>query len=159
MAHSYLSTTATGSTTIFTVDFPFLQRSHVKVYSDGVEIDASTLTWLSDGQVQLPGASGSVYTGKVILRQRVTPDDGPYSVFQAGAFDHGALNKVLDQMVYLAVERADATKVPYKVAHLPSASASGAGALRYCTNETGGAVMVFSDGTNWRRVTDRAVAS
>jgi len=29
----------------------------------------------------------------------------------------------------------------------------------YCTNESGGAVPVFSDGSQWRRVTDRAVAS
>lgn len=34
-----------------------------------------------------------------------------------------------------------------------------AGRMFYCTNETGGAVPVFCDGTNWRRVTDRAVAS
>jgi hypothetical protein len=32
-------------------------------------------------------------------------------------------------------------------------------AMKLCTDETGGAVMVFSDGTDWRRVTDRAVAS
>lgn len=31
--------------------------------------------------------------------------------------------------------------------------------LAYCSNETGGAVPVFFDGTNWRRVTDRAIAS
>jgi len=35
----------------------------------------------------------------------------------------------------------------------------GAGALLYVTDEAGGAVMAFSDGTNWRRVTDRAVVS
>lgn len=29
----------------------------------------------------------------------------------------------------------------------------------YVSNETGGAVPAFSDGTNWRRVTDRAVVS
>lgn len=29
----------------------------------------------------------------------------------------------------------------------------------YVTNETGGAVPAFFDGTNWRRVTDRAVIS
>jgi len=34
-----------------------------------------------------------------------------------------------------------------------------AGAMVYCTNETGGAVPVFYDGANWRRVTDRAIAS
>lgn len=33
------------------------------------------------------------------------------------------------------------------------------GALVYCTNETGGATIAFSDGTNWRRVQDRAVVS
>jgi hypothetical protein len=29
----------------------------------------------------------------------------------------------------------------------------------YVTDEAGGAVPAFSDGTNWRRVTDRAVVS
>ncbi len=33
------------------------------------------------------------------------------------------------------------------------------GAMVYVTDETGGAIPCFSDGTNWRRVSDRAVAS
>ncbi len=45
----------------------------------------------------------------------------------------------------------------YTVATLPSASGSGAGAMIYVSDETGGAVMAFSDGTDWRRFTDRAV--
>lgn len=45
----------------------------------------------------------------------------------------------------------------YTVADLPTNV--GAGAMAYCTDETGGAVPVFYDGSNWRRVTDRAVAS
>ena len=45
----------------------------------------------------------------------------------------------------------------YTVATLPGTPA--AGAIAYCSNETGGAVQVFGDGTNWRRVTDRAVAT
>ena len=40
---------------------------------------------------------------------------------------------------------------------LPSASV--AGAMIYVTNEAGGAVPAFADGTNWRRVTDRAIVS
>jgi hypothetical protein len=40
---------------------------------------------------------------------------------------------------------------------LPSASV--VGAMIYVTNETGGAVPAFSDGTNWRRVTDRAIVT
>lgn len=46
----------------------------------------------------------------------------------------------------------------YSVASVPSA-ASYSGAMIYVTNETGGAIPAFSDGTNWRRVTDRAVIS
>lgn len=34
-----------------------------------------------------------------------------------------------------------------------------AGREYYCSNESGGAVPVFGDGTNWRRVTDRAIIS
>ncbi len=45
----------------------------------------------------------------------------------------------------------------YSKAALPSAAI--AGTLIYVTDEAGGAVPAFADGTNWRRVTDRAVVS
>jgi hypothetical protein len=45
----------------------------------------------------------------------------------------------------------------YSVASLPPAFPEGQ--MVYVSNETGGAVMAFSDGTNWRRVTDRAVVT
>lgn len=44
-------------------------------------------------------------------------------------------------------------------ASLPSAATAGAGALAYVPDESGGGVLAFSDGTGWRRVTDRAVVS
>ncbi len=47
----------------------------------------------------------------------------------------------------------------FTVAGLPSASTLGAGAVVFVSNESGGAVLAFSDGTNWRRVTDRAIVS
>lgn len=47
----------------------------------------------------------------------------------------------------------------YTVGTVPSAATAGAGAEIYVSNETGGAVTAFSDGTNWRRVTDRTVIS
>jgi len=46
----------------------------------------------------------------------------------------------------------------YTVATLPSV-ATYARAMIYVSDETSGAVIAFSDGTNWRRVTDRAVVS
>lgn len=44
----------------------------------------------------------------------------------------------------------------YTVGSLPTAVAGG---VIYVSNETGGAVLAFSDGTNWRRSTDRAIVS
>jgi hypothetical protein len=47
----------------------------------------------------------------------------------------------------------------YAVAGLPSAATAGAGGMIYVSDESGGATPAFSDGTNWRRVSDRAVVS
>lgn len=47
----------------------------------------------------------------------------------------------------------------YTVSTVPNAGKMGAGCMIYVSNESGGAVPAFSDGTNWRRVTDRAVVS
>jgi hypothetical protein len=46
----------------------------------------------------------------------------------------------------------------YTVAGVPAA-ASYTGAMVYVSNESGGATPAFSDGTNWRRVADRAIIS
>lgn len=46
----------------------------------------------------------------------------------------------------------------YTVAGLPDPSLWTA-ALVYVSDEVGGAVVAFSDGASWRRVTDRAVVS
>lgn len=45
----------------------------------------------------------------------------------------------------------------YTVATVPSAAT--AARIIYVSDEVGGAVLAFSDGTNWRRVTDRAIVS
>lgn len=44
----------------------------------------------------------------------------------------------------------------YTVSGVPTGSA---GDMIFVTDETGGAIPAFSDGTNWRRVTDRAIIS
>lgn len=46
----------------------------------------------------------------------------------------------------------------YTVATVPAAAVYSQG-LIYVSNETGGATLAFSDGTDWRRVQDRAVIS
>lgn len=54
----------------------------------------------------------------------------------------------------------------YSVATIPNPANWGSNvvtepfsAIIYVYNEAGGAVLAFSDGTNWRRVTDRAIVS
>lgn len=47
--------------------------------------------------------------------------------------------------------------ISYAVADVPTASP--AGGLIYVSDEAGGAVPAFSDGINWRRVTDRTIVS
>lgn len=46
----------------------------------------------------------------------------------------------------------------FTVATLPTASTFPR-CLIYVSDETGGAVVAFSDGTDWRRVTDRGIVS
>ncbi len=46
----------------------------------------------------------------------------------------------------------------FTVATVPTASLWTAAEI-FVSDETGGAVPAFSDGTNWRRVTDRAIVS
>ncbi len=51
-------------------------------------------------------------------------------------------------------------KLPsYTVAGAPSASTLGGGSVIYVSNEAGGATLAFSDGSNWKRVSDLATIS
>lgn len=47
----------------------------------------------------------------------------------------------------------------YTVGDLPTVPDATAPGLIFVSDETGGAVVAFSDGTNWRRVTDRTIVS
>ncbi len=47
----------------------------------------------------------------------------------------------------------------YTVAQLANLSATPAAQFVYCSDESGGAIPAFSDGTNWRRVSDRAIVT
>lgn len=54
----------------------------------------------------------------------------------------------------------NAVRIPqYLVADVPTPADTTASYLIQVTNETGGTVPAFWDGTKWRRVTDRAVVS
>ena len=64
----------------------------------------------------------------------------------------------LGRTVYDRIKPGPFYLTSYKKSDLPSASDYTA-ALIYVTDEIGGAVPAFSDGTNWRRITDRVIVS
>lgn len=66
-----------------------------------------------------------------------------------------ALNQNISQLVQKTASIT--TLASYTVASAPATAATGA--MIYVTNESGGAVPAFFDGSVWRRVTDRAVIS
>ena len=54
----------------------------------------------------------------------------------------------------------DSVELPsYTVATLPAVPAVTRPGLIFVSDETGGAVPAFSDGSSWRRVTDRVIVS
>lgn len=55
------------------------------------------------------------------------------------------------------LETKGVTHDSFRVANLPNAGIPGQ--MIYVSNESGGATMAFSDGSNWRRITDRAIVS
>lgn len=72
---------------------------------------------------------------------------------------HGRLwNRFWYTFLGQLVEAVNGFRAPsYTVATLPTPGR--AGRVIFVTDETGGAVLAFDDGSSWRRVTDRAVVS
>jgi hypothetical protein len=102
--YSYAVTTATGSSALVTVPFGFLDRAHVHVALNGVQVDDGTLTWISDGQLQLASTPTSGTATKVY---RNTPIDEPLVVFLLGDLDPADLNSQELQSLYASQEAFD----------------------------------------------------
>ena len=82
-----------------------------------------------------------------------------YLTVEVTAAGSTARSEVLRLTGALATFAVPAKLPNFTVAGVPSAATLGAGTTIYVSNESGGATVAFSDGANWRRVTDRAVIS
>lgn len=89
------------------------------------------------------------------IRTRAPQVGEPIALGNGGASSQFA--SLMQQIVRSLEELATVTAESYTVATLPAATT--AGQIIFVSDEAGGAVIAFSDGTNWRRVTDRAVVS
>lgn len=101
---------------------------------------------------------GAVSSGNVPQRIILETGTGAGRVERARVTSAGDVGIGLTAPVCKLDVNGPARVKSYTVAGVPSASA-GAGQIIHVSNEAGGAVLAFSDGANWRRVTDRAVIS
>jgi hypothetical protein len=111
MASSYVTYPADGVQTNWSFSFPYLNKAHVKAYTDGGATVVS-YTWVNSSTIAVSPALAS---GKVLLIRRETPD-GPLVDFQnTNNLTEEDLDLAVRQSLYRAVEakdRADLSIVP-----------------------------------------------
>jgi len=107
-------------------------------------------------------SSGAMDSGSAASPGSYFSSDTDTGIYLAGANELGIAAGGSAAVTFTST-RATFTAFPrppsLTVAELPPASSPGNRAIAYVSDESGGAVLAFSDGTNWRRVTDRAVVS
>ena len=121
-------------------------------------IDAKLTGDITFGNVTAQSVETGVVEGVVF--QPIT-DYGSITNSANITIDYGAVNETgtvpaIGDFEYIS-DIFGPTGDTFAVASLPSATQPGQ--MIYVSDETGGSVMAFSDGSNWRRITDRAVVS
>lgn len=111
-------------------------------YLTVVDIGGTEFTSIDSGYIK----TDSLTASRHVNIQKTLTVNGGVNVGNHGINSHGPISA-----------QAPMYFPSYTVATVPSATI--AGGMIYVSDETGGAVMAFSDGTNWRRVTDRAIVS
>ena len=121
-------------------------------------IDAKLTGDITFGNVTAQSVNTGVVEGVVF--QPIT-DYGSITTSANITIDYGAVNEsgtipAIGDFEYIS-DIFGPTGDSFLVSALPSAAQPGQ--MIYVSNETGGSVMAFSDGSNWRRITDRVVVS
>jgi len=109
---------------------------------------------LSFGSVSsLTGFDWQANTDLGLITDAVTVTDDSGLVTAVVALSYG-----LGLLVTSGILYPDQFVLPsFTISTLPSVNP--AGQMLFVTDETGGSIPAFSDGTNWRRLTDRAIVS
>lgn len=157
-ANQVLTTDGSGAVSFATISAtPGGSNTQIQ-YNDGGAFNGSSAFTYDEAKAKLTVGG----TTSSILFETVS-DYGLVTATASDTVDYGLITATTTALVnsdYGVIETSGGpVEFPrYAVAQVPSASAY-IGHMVYITNETGGPVMAFSDGTNWRRVTDRAVIS
>lgn len=164
-------TTATLTQLINVAESAASSKTHIKLRGGTTGFSGTNDTDLE----QVIESDGCAYDGGSILQVAI----GQIAFKKNGSFNTGAGDPIKGKTVLRAQGGTVSTPVmvdsltaepdkvtahkpvvvpTYTVAGLPAASV-GTGATVFVSNESGGATIAFSDGTNWRRVADRAIVS
>jgi hypothetical protein len=116
---------------------------------------------LTAGNLVYPVATGTEPAGMTLVTDgagnlTLTTSDGPIEDYGSIA---EAANVIADYGNLAADTRSPTPHDSYTVAETLAIAGPTPGDMVFVSNETGGATMAFYDGTNWRRVQDRAVIS
>lgn len=121
-----------------------------------------TIATTSVGQTSYTVPNGYVagqiqvwFNGALLAPADYTATNGTAVVLASGAL---STSDVMQVGVLGALRAQDDALLQYTVASLPAAS-SNAFKLRWCTNMSGGAGVVVSNGTNWLRVADNTIVT
>lgn len=125
------------------------------VIIEGITVQGDTITSTSSSQILVDDSirvTGTLTTDTLVVSTISAPTNlsGTYSITSPTTITLDPTDEIINDAPMKLLSRT--------VSQLSSLVAS-AGSMVYCTDETGGAVPCFYDGSNWRRVTDRAVAS
>jgi hypothetical protein len=136
----------------------------IEIQDDGSGIGTSfnTINFVGDGVI----ISGSGSTATITIESNLNnnQDFGFITNTATSAKDFSSVNEQSDEQYNFGsiittgiVSPSQFIMPSFTVSTLPNASP--AGQMLFVTDETGGSVPAFSDGINWRRITDRQIVS
>ena len=123
MANSYVSYTGNGVTQTFSVTFPYISKSHVKVYVDNVE--TTSFTWPTSSTVTLNTVPPA---GVTVTIRRSTPSTPLVDYVDGSSLTESMLDTANLQNLYIVEEIRDTTDVATVSAIVGSASGYAASA-------------------------------
>ena len=154
-ANQFLKTDGSGTISFASVSVEPAGSNTQIQFNDGSSFGA-------DESLTFDKATDTLQTGVVkgVLFESIT-DYGLITTSANMTIDYGAVNEAETTSAIGDFEFINDVFGPvgdsYVVSALPSAAQPGQ--MIYVSDETAGSVMAFSDGSNWRRITDRAVVS
>lgn len=102
MANSYISYSGNGSTSTFSVTFPYLAKTHVHAYVDGVE--DTGITWVTTSSISLSSVPA---TGAQVLIKRSTPSSPLVDFVDGSNLTETMLDLANLQALYIGEEAVD----------------------------------------------------